>query len=472
MTDTQKRLFDEYKEFIFTHTIPDGMITAKDDFHLRLDSPYAEGQVNFYDLEDANAFVVELCVMQTKDDKACFYLHFELKELGYAKELFAEMLGSYIALKDMGKTRILLCCTSAFTTTYFANKLNETAQFLALPLEFSAVSYDRVMRAAFDYDMVLLAPQVAFQEESIKRIFDDIPVIPVPPSVFASYDAAGLIETVRRELEAFKSQSKEVISPIAKESTPSDKTILAIAVIRNWGHAQIAYRLYEKGTPGEERTVLKGRLDLVKDLCDIMDTVTYLESKYDVVSISLPGIITDGKVMLETYISPDVDLVKLLEEKYRIPVVLVNDTDAAAVGLTLTKGDKGTAAFYFLPDDSICGGVGFSMGGKIYTGRHGIAGEMRFVTNALYPQTGMLMPNADIRSMTMSVASLCTKVIAATVDPDLICVCSRVISDIDELQEEVKKDIPEQLLPDMISCNEKEMKEYMLLGAMTCALNG
>ena len=470
MTDTQKQLFEEYKAFIFSHSVPDGEIVAKDDFHLRLNSPYAEGQVNFYDLEEANAFVVELSVMQTKDDKACFYLHFELKDLAYAKELFVEMLGSYIAVKDMGKTRILLCCTSAFTTTYFANKLNETVEFLALPFEFSAVSYDRVFKTAFDYDMVLLAPQVAFHEEAVRHIFDDIPILAVPPTVFASYDAAGLIEAVRRELEAFKAKAKELSSPIAKESAPSDKTILSIAVIRNWGHAQIAYRLYEKGVPGEEQTVLKGRLDVVNDICDIMDTVACLKSDYDIVSISLPGIISDGHVILDTHISPYVDLVELLEDKYKIPVVLLNDTDAAAAGLALTKKDYASVAFYFLPDDKFSGGVGFSVDGKIYSGRHGIAGEMQFITKSIYPRNGMMLPNSDMRSMTLNVAAFCTKVIAATVDPDLVCVCSRILSEVDQLQEMVQKDIPGQFLPDIIACDEAEMKEYMLLGAMVRAL--
>lgn len=44
--------------------------------------------------------------------------------------------------------------------------------------------------------------------------------------------------------------------------------------------------------------------------------------------------------------------------------------------------------------------------------------------------------------------------------------CSRIVSQDDELREEVLKDIPEDFMPKIITCNEGEMKEYMLFGAM------
>ena len=61
-----------------------------------------------------------------------FYLHFELRDLNYVEELFAEMLATITDLKSKQTVKILLSCTGGLTTVFFADKLNETAKILSI----------------------------------------------------------------------------------------------------------------------------------------------------------------------------------------------------------------------------------------------------------------------------------------------------------------------------------------------------
>lgn len=64
------------------------------------------------------------------------------------------------SLKKAGsevRTKVLLSCTSGFTTSFFADKLNDAAKTLGPDYDFSAVPYVELFEAAQDQDVILLA---------------------------------------------------------------------------------------------------------------------------------------------------------------------------------------------------------------------------------------------------------------------------------------------------------------------------
>ena len=83
------------------------------------------------------------------------------------------MLHTLVSLKSKKAIRVVLTCSSALTTSFFAQKLNEAAEVLNLDMSFNAVSIDRIYQEAQNYDVVLLAPQIAFQYAKIKEILKD-----------------------------------------------------------------------------------------------------------------------------------------------------------------------------------------------------------------------------------------------------------------------------------------------------------
>lgn len=136
--------------------------------HIIVDTEYARGTTSFYLLE--NFVVVEMSVVNKHTSEAVFYLHFELKDLEHAQELFQEMVSAVLKQKVTSTRRILLCCSSAITTSFFKEKLNNAAKLLRLNVTFDAVSYNNLFVESYDCDVILLAPQIAYDYEKIREV--------------------------------------------------------------------------------------------------------------------------------------------------------------------------------------------------------------------------------------------------------------------------------------------------------------
>ena len=106
---------------------------------IRIDIGPAVAEVNFYPYQDGLE-IAEYQVMRTSDGEAIFYLHVLLDDLNRAMELFGEMVEALEDEASHTTTHVLLCCTSALTTTLFASKMSEVAQTLSLDYDFTAMS--------------------------------------------------------------------------------------------------------------------------------------------------------------------------------------------------------------------------------------------------------------------------------------------------------------------------------------------
>ena len=82
-----------------------------------------------------------------------FYLHFQMKNMKHALELFEEMLEIIGTLVNKPKTKVLLCCCGGLTTGFFAMKLNESVKILQKDYLFEAVAFDQLSTVAKDYDV-------------------------------------------------------------------------------------------------------------------------------------------------------------------------------------------------------------------------------------------------------------------------------------------------------------------------------
>lgn len=164
-------------------------ITEQDEDHIRIENEYGLSEVNFYHLEEEGE-IVELKVTCKKTNMTRFFLHFQPVHEEHAKDLFHEMISSLMSLKNSRTTKVLLCCSAGMTTSFFAEKLNEVARMNALDYEFSAVGVQEVYAHVKDYDVVLVAPQVGYEEARLKRSIVDKLILKIPTQLFASYDAA------------------------------------------------------------------------------------------------------------------------------------------------------------------------------------------------------------------------------------------------------------------------------------------
>lgn len=156
----------------------------KDNNHIiDIKTNYSFSQVIFNPLN-----IIELSVTNTTNQNIEFYLHFQMKTMKHATELFNEMMNNILQLVEKPKIKILLSCSGGLTTSYFASKLNEAAQILDYHYEVKAIGYTDLFNIGNEYDVILLAPQISFMHAKVQEILKEKIVLKIPPQVFAKYD--------------------------------------------------------------------------------------------------------------------------------------------------------------------------------------------------------------------------------------------------------------------------------------------
>lgn len=168
-TNTVKRIYMETKDFI--------------------------SKINFW-----QSGIVEEEVTDKKKQEIIFYLHYQFQNFLQAKHMFEEMMNFVIHSKKQRTYKVLLCCSGGLTTTLFANGLQQYAQLSKRNITFDAIGYAGVYEVANQYDMILLAPQVAYLEASTKAIVNTS-VCCIQPTVFATNDYDKTLSMVINKIQ-------------------------------------------------------------------------------------------------------------------------------------------------------------------------------------------------------------------------------------------------------------------------------
>jgi len=464
------KILPDFKEKILSKKIPDAKVEEVEG-GIEIKTSYALGKINFYALD---VLIVEMSVTNLADDENKFYLHFELRDLNYALELFDEMIQTLLDLKDKQSLKILLSCTGGLTTGFFADKLNETAKILSLNYEFNAVPFHQLYNVGFDYSVILFAPQIAYQIKNAQEILHDKLVLKIPPKIFASYDSGEMLDFIRSELDNWtKTVEERAILKVRAGLIKSDAKILSIAVMPFANQTRIAYKIYQKGVPLCNETVIKGRIKIAQDLQDIMDTASRLSVPYDTAGIAIPGIIQRGHFMFNFYGEVAVDLKSLLEEKYHVPVTISNNANSAALGYYAQQDKYENIVFFTRPRNFSASGLGIIVNGKMISGAHNIAGEMQFITKEFFTEEGIDNWNKHKIINWEKIPDMIAREIRAAIsviDPELICVRSEMTPDLEKIKTALKKFIPAEYLPEFVYIPDAEMAEYILLGQMILSL--
>ena len=458
---------DKYRNWILSHKIEDGKIQLNGK-NILIETKFARGEVNFYQLE---VTIVEMSVTNISDDENKFYLHFELKDLNHAEELFGEMLETLESLKSQQKLKILLCCTSGLTTNFFKDKLNEAAQLLSLNYEFNAVSFSKLYSNAFDYSIILLAPQIAFQYESVKKTLADKLVLKIPTKAFASYDSSAIVELIRNELEKWKNTAEERAILKAIGEIKNESKILSIAVMPFAHQTRIAYRIYERGEVIKSETVIKGKLNVIRDVEDILDTISHRCEKFDAVGIAIPGSIHNGRVDLDDrMIDPKINFKSLLEEKYNVPVIIHNNLRGAVLGFYAQQAKYKNIIFMSQPRGYLIGGQSILIDGKVISGSHNNAGEVKYLLYSHIEKDEWREHLCDDVDRILDIICFEIRAGICIADPELICIRSEMTPNLDAIKEKLTEYVPEEYLPDFVYIRDSEMAEYILLGEMILCL--
>lgn len=433
----------------------------KDDQNIiHIESEYGLGEMTFNPMN-----IIELKVTNKITNEVDFYLHFQMKTMKHAVGLFNEMIESITSLSHKPITKVLLSCSGGLTTSYFANKLNEVVKLLGFDMEISAVGYNQLFQVGNQYDVIFLAPQISYLHAKVQNILKDQTVLKIPPQIFAKYDVGKMLSLITDISKNKKTFEKMKSTPLSlKMDVNNQNKILCLSIFKNKERVHIAYRLYNKNNIILDNEIIKYNI-VLQDMYDVLDTVLLQYPNISIIGMSIPGIINNG-FLSSSYID-DVEnneIEKAFTTRYTQKILITNDVNAAAVGFYVTQKEYHSLMFLFQPV-SLYAGAGIIINGQLISGHNNFAGEVKFLPTELSDNQLNLskVPEGTLElvSKTM-ISAMCI------IDPQIVVIFSDLITDVSELEKEIKKSIPSHYIPHILKVD--NMLEYILLGQMTlCA---
>ena len=405
--------------------------------------------------------IIELKVTHKKTGEIDFYLHFQMKTLKHAIDLYKEMIDSLNQLTNKSKIRLLLCCSGGYTTGFFALKINEAIKVLELDMEVTATGYHRLYQEGNNYDVILLAPQVSFLQAEAQKILKGAVVLAIPPKIFAKYDVGRIISLVKDALQRKEYSSNMQRQPLPlKISIESKEKIFCLSVFRNKERIHIAYRLYCQQKILMDNEIIKQNI-AIWDMYDILDTVLAQYPDIATIGIAIPGIINQGHLS-SSYITDieNNEVEKAFSSRYHQKILISNDINAAASGFYVSQTKFQSLVFLFQPIAQYAG-AGIIVNGQMIPGKSHLAGEIQFLPSysLASPLELSQTPEGTLKLVSHTLVSA-----ISLLDPPAIVLFSDLIPDVNALKKEMKEFIPENYLPEIIKVD--NVLEYILLGQM------
>lgn len=468
------------RAMMLRHAIEGCTVEAPDAEHVVLTTEKAVAHVNFYELDPGMPEVIELNIVPADDpDNPTFFLHFEMDDLDHAKQLFGELTDTLAQLTAQKVTKILLTCTSAMTTTFFARKLQEVAGTLSLDFEFEATNITRALEVAGDYTAVMLAPQVHMRRAEMVERHPDLVVFEIPGAVFGSYDAGTALRMLLNALSenALAARLEQADTRIVRR-LDNDKCVLVISGVYGVGNALYKYRIYSHGEAVldgmTERPVRDRRTDALEGVeQDVKGILAGLRvqghslEELDAIGIAIPGVVDGSRARMVTSTGEPHDFT-CLSELLGVPVFVDNNANAAAVGCYVSQDGHESVALHRQPTGYTVGGQGLVVDGRLVRGAHGLAGEMGYLVR----QMGV-RDRLDERAWTSEgmreLVSTYLMMEIAVASPEVIYVAVDLLPDMDELRAELARWLPEGTVPELVHVC--DYHERVIVGEYALCLN-
>jgi cellobiose-specific phosphotransferase system component IIB len=435
-------MIKEFYDWIMTQKDPLYTIEKISEDQIDLVTETAAAHIQFYHLEyDIVSFTID----SPKDEEPLFFLHFELQDLDHAKKLFTEMTDSLKKAAERVSTKILLSCSSGFTTSFFADKLNTAAKTLGVDYTFSAVSYTDLFQAAEDQDVILLAPQIGYLYKKASEVLKDKIVLQIPTDVFASYNVSRMLEILQ---EAVKQKESEPEITENIDDPEWDRKIMILAILRNQGKYAIHYRGADREESLQRGVVIKEKLDL-NDIDDLLNVLFLRYPDLAGAAIVSPGVVNNGRLTWTGAGIRDEDIVGRFTKKYGRTITLCNDANAITKGYYANHQDTGDLLVYYHPMGAAIGGAGMILNGQMHMGKNDFAGEVPNYIKLL----NFSEDRFELARTPEGIAEFITKVtvpMICTVGPETLAVCSDLLTDTEELQQRIGRYIPEAYMPKIV----------------------
>lgn len=374
--------------------------------------------------------IIELIVMNDIKNTVEFYLHFQMNNMKHAKSIFYEMMRCMRNNDEEPTIKVLLCCSSGLTTSYFVMKLEEAIQNAHLDIKILATSYEKIFKIVNDYDMLLLAPQISYKKSEAKKSFKDIIIEKIPALIFAKYDTNQMIQYIF-DLYSKKQNSIITSKPISHFHLTKNGQYICMSIYENHFHTYITYRIYNDNHQIiYENEIIKSGIS-VDDIYGVLDA--NMDDNIQMIAISLPGIVYNGIVSSSSIYGVNGHFRMNLNNKYHREILIYNDVHAAAIGFHQFNNEYSSFCLLFQPV-GLNAKLGTIIHNQFIEGNCGLAGELKFMSHnenyrinrqAIDPQDALEFISNTIIDVT------------SIISPNTFVICSDFIDDMEILKKKI-----------------------------------
>lgn len=96
--------------------------------------------------------------------------------------------------------KIILLCAMGMSTQKIVNQLIQMAQSEGVEIEVESFPYGEASKTAVDADMILLSPQIRYNQDKIKRSFPSIPVEAIDIVAYGMMDTQKILGQIKTAL--------------------------------------------------------------------------------------------------------------------------------------------------------------------------------------------------------------------------------------------------------------------------------
>ena len=433
-----------FRTWLLHQEVCGAAVVAVSDTHYRVDAGSAVAQINFWPYQN-DLEIAEFQIVRTSDGEAVFYLHVLLDDLARAQELFEQMAEALNDEASHTTTHVLLCCTSALTTTLFAHKMGEVAQALSLDYDFTAMSAQRALDEKSHYAAILLAPQASHLRRQMTQAHPDALVFEIPGRIYGAYDAAGAMQLLMHAFRDVRLPAQTHKSVRVARDLANDQRILIITLFTLRSYSRLGYRYYDCGKVASEGAVRKPRLDYrdVEDLLETMGARSVPLEDLDIIGIAVPGVAYHGSITLPGVIEGPYDLGAHIQQRFGIRTSVDNNCNAAAVGCYVGQDKYESVVFYRHEFGHVAGGLGTVIDGTLLKGRHNLAGEPKYFESLFaYDRSydEQLLSDEGMFQIARNVALACIAVVA----PEAFYFSVDTVDDMEAMRRALTSDISER----------------------------
>ncbi|AIQ30361.1 ROK family transcriptional regulator [Paenibacillus sp. FSL P4-0081] len=150
----------------------------------------------------------------------------------------------------------------------------------------------------------------------------------------------------------------------------------------------------------------------------VIDSSLQMYPLIQAIGLGLPGAEVEGLMVVSDYKAlRGVPVAEHFRQRYGKPVVIENDVNAAVIGYCRRMKEETASVVYLYFPDRFAPGAGIFIGGKLYKGKRGFAGEVANIPLGIAWGDGGLI--ASFEALTDAIAKLAAAV-SSVLNPDIV----------------------------------------------------